>query len=121
MKLTELTKDEFLKKVYNFEIHPDEWKYEGDKPCIVDFFATWCGPCKTLAPILEEIGKEFEQQIDIYKIDIDKENELAAAFGIRSVPTMLLCPISENPQLLQGAAPKSELKRAVEQFLLKRA
>lgn len=115
----ELTKAEFIEKVYNFEANPKEWKYEGSKPCIVDFYATWCGPCKALAPILEELGKEYEGKIDIYKIDVDKEEELAAAFGIRSIPTLLFCPVGKEPTLTQGAAPKNELKKMIDDILLK--
>ena len=80
-KVVHLTKDEFLQKVYNYEKNPNEWKYEGDKPAIVDFYATWCGPCKMLAPILEELAKEYDGQIVVYKIDTEKEPELSAAFG----------------------------------------
>jgi len=87
MKINELTKQDFLSKVANYEASPDKWIYEGDKPCIVDFFATWCGPCKMIAPILEELADEYTGQIDIYKVDTEKEEELAAAFGIRSIPS----------------------------------
>ena len=101
-----LTKAEFLTKVANYEANPTEWKYLGDKPCIIDFYASWCGPCKTIAPILEDLAKEFDGQIYIYKIDTEKEQELAAAFGIRSIPTILFCPVGENPHMGQGAMPK---------------
>ena len=97
-KVVHLTKDEFLQKVYNYEKNPNEWKYEGDKPAIVDFYATWCGPCKMLAPILEELAKEYDGQIVVYKIDTEKEPELSAAFGIRSIPTLLFIPKSGDPQ-----------------------
>ena len=98
-KVVHLTKDEFLQKVYNYEKNPNEWKYEGDKPAIVDFYATWCGPCKMLAPILEELAKEYDGQIVVYKIDTEKEPELSAAFGIRSIPTLLFIPKSGDPQV----------------------
>ena len=84
MKVQELTKAEFLKKVANYEASPNKWVYEGDKPCIVDFYATWCGPCKMVAPILEELAEEYAGKIDIYKVDTEKEEGLAASFGIRS-------------------------------------
>ena len=77
MEIVHLTKAEFLKKVYNYEVNPNDWKYEGDKPAIVDFYATWCGPCKALAPVLEELAKEYAGKVYIYKIDVDKEEELA--------------------------------------------
>lgn len=115
-----LTKEEFLSKVANYEANPTEWKYLGDKPCIIDFYATWCGPCKTIAPILEDLAKEYDGQIYIYKIDTDKEQDLAAAFGIRSIPTILFCPMGENPQMAQGAMPKEAFKNAINEVLLKK-
>ena len=113
-----LTKAEFLQKVYNYEKNPNAWKYEGDKPAIIDFYATWCGPCKMVAPILEELAKEYEGKIVIYKIDTDKEKELAAAFGIRSIPTLLFIPKNGDPQVAQGAMPKEGFKKAIDEFLL---
>lgn len=113
-----LTKVEFMNKVYNYEKNPDKWVYEGDKPAIVDFYATWCGPCKAIAPVLEELAKEYEGKIVIYKIDTDKERELASAFGISSIPTLLFIPAKGDPQVAQGALPKESLKRAIEDFLL---
>ena len=113
-----LTKAEFLEKVYNYEKNPDKWVYEGDTPAIVDFYATWCGPCKTLSPILDQLVKEYDGKIIIYKIDTDKERELAAAFGIRSIPSLLFIPESGQPQMAQGALPKQELKKVIDEFLL---
>lgn len=113
-----LTKKEFMEKVYNYEKNPDKWVYEGDKPAIVDFYATWCGPCKAIAPILEELAKEYAGKIVIYKIDTDKERDLAAAFGISSIPTLLFIPSNGDPQIAQGALPKESLKRAIDDFLL---
>ena len=101
MEIVHLTKAEFLKKVYNYEANPNDWKYEGDKPAIVDFYATWCGPCKALAPVLEELAKEYAGKVYIYKIDVDKEEELAGAFGIRSIPTLLWIPQSGKPTVTQ--------------------
>lgn len=120
VKAVSITKAEFLKKVANYEANPTEWKYLGDKPCIVDFYTTWCGPCKRLAPIMDELAKEYAGEIYIYKVDTDKEQELAAVFGIRSIPTLLFCPMGENPQIAQGALPKEQLKEAIEKVLLKR-
>lgn len=117
-KVIHLTKAEFLAKVYNFEKNPKEWKYEGDKPAIVDFYATWCGPCKALAPVLEELAKEYAGKVYIYKIDVDKEEELAGAFGIRSIPTLLWIPQSGKPTVTQGALPKPELKKMIDDTLL---
>ena len=120
VKAVSITKAEFLKKVANYEANSTEWKYLGDKPCIVDFYTTWCGPCKRLAPIMDELAKEYAGEIYIYKVDTDKEQELAAVFGIRSIPTLLFCPMGENPQIAQGALPKEQLKEAIEKVLLKR-
>ncbi len=115
-----LTKAEFLSKVANFEANPTEWKYLGDKPCIIDFYASWCGPCKTIAPILEDLAKDYDGQIYIYKIDTEAEQGLAAAFGIRSIPTLLFCPMNGTPQMVQGAMPKDAFKKAIEEVLLKK-
>jgi len=118
MKTIHLTKEEFLNKVVDYENNPDEWKYLGDKPALVDFYADWCGPCKSIAPVLEELAAEYEGQIYIYKVDTDAEQELAAAFGIRSIPTLLFIPMKGNPQVAQGALPKANLKKAIDEVLL---
>ena len=115
-----LTKSEFLSKVVNYEKNPTEWKYLGDKPCIIDFYASWCGPCKTIAPILEDLAKEYDGQIYIYKINTEEEQDLAAAFGIQSIPTILFCPMKGDPQMAQGALPKESFKEAITGVLLKK-
>jgi thioredoxin len=120
MKVEHLTKAEFLTKVANYEKDNQTWNYLGDKPAIVDFYATWCGPCKSVSPILEELAQEYDGKIYIYKIDVDKEEELAAAFGVRSVPTLLFIPLKGDPQIAQGAMPKSAFKEAIENILLKK-
>lgn len=120
MKTIHLTKEEFLKKVANYEANPTEWKYLGDKPAIIDFYASWCGPCKTIAPILEELAAEYGDQIYIYKIDTEEEQELAAAFGIRSIPSLLFVPMEGKPQMAQGAMPKASFKEAIDSVLLKK-
>ncbi len=114
-----LTKADFLSKVVNYEKNPEKWEYLGDKPAIIDFYADWCGPCKMIAPILEELAAEYEDQIYIYKIDTEAEQELAAAFGIRSIPTLLFVPMGEAPQMAQGALPKDAFKQAINEVLLK--
>ncbi|MGC8866445.1 MAG: thioredoxin [Bacteroidales bacterium] len=116
--LEHLSKQTFLEKVFNYEKH-NEWKFEGELPCIIDFYADWCGPCKIVAPILEELSKEYAGKINIYKVDTEEEQELAAAFGIRSIPSMLFCPKNGQPQMAVGALPKDTLKRAIEDILLK--
>lgn len=120
MKPIELTKAEFLQKVANYETSPNEWKYLGDKPALIDFYATWCGPCKMVAPILEELAAEYGDSIVIYKIDTDKEQELAAVFGIRSIPSLLFIPMNGTPQMVQGAMGKADFKRAIDELLLNR-
>lgn len=111
-----LTRETFLEKVFNYTENKD-WKFEGDKPALIDFYADWCGPCKMLAPILEELSEEYGDKINIYKIDTEAEQELAAAFGIRSIPSMLFCPIDAEPQMANGALPKAELERVIADVL----
>jgi thioredoxin len=120
MTTIHLTKAEFLSKVANYETNPKEWKYLGDKPCIIDFYATWCGPCKAVAPVLDELATEYANQIYIYKVDVDAEEDLAAAFNIRSVPTILFVPMKGAPQMAQGALPKASFKQAIQDVLLKK-
>lgn len=117
-KPRQITKAEFLSKVANFEKTPDRWEYLGARPCIVDFYATWCGPCRKLAPILEEVASEYAGQIDIYKVDVDKEPQLAAAFGVQSIPTLLFCPMKNQPQIAAGFMDKATLQRAIKEVLL---
>ena len=119
-KTINLTKAEFLTKVANYEQSPDKWEYLGDKPCLIDFYADWCGPCKMVAPILEELAAEYEGEIYIYKVDTEAEQELAGAFGIRSIPSILFCPMGEQPQMAQGALPKDGFKQAIDEVLLKK-
>lgn len=116
-----LTKEAFLQKVVDYEANPSEWKYLGDKPCLIDFYADWCGPCKMIAPILEELAQEYKDEIYIYKINTEQEQELAFAFGISSIPALLFCPIGENPQMARGALPKHIFKQAIDEILLKKA
>lgn len=112
-----LTKADFLEKVFNYEANK-EWKFEGELPALIDFYADWCGPCKMVAPVLEELSEEYAGKINIYKIDTEAEQELAAAFGIRSIPSLLFIPKEGQPQMAQGALPKENLKEAIDSVLL---
>lgn len=112
-----LTKDSFLKKVFDYE-NNTEWKFEGQLPCLIDFYADWCGPCKMVAPILEQLSVEYEGKINIYKIDTEAEQELAGAFGIQSIPSLLFCPKDGKPQMAMGALPAQQLRNAIDEVLL---
>lgn len=114
-----LTKEEFLKKVVDYKGNPNEWLYIGDKPAIIDFWAEWCVYCRKLAPVLEELAKEYEGQIYVYKVNTDQEKEIATTFGIRSLPTLLFAPKEGTPQVVQGAIPKEEIKKIIDEVLLK--
>jgi thioredoxin len=111
-----LTTEEFKQKVFNWDEN-SEWKYEGDLPAIIDFYADWCGPCKMVAPILEELSDEYEGKLHIYKVDTDKEQELAMAFGIQSIPSILFIPTDEKPQMAAGALPKEQLQQVIKEVL----
>ena len=117
-KTIPLTKADFLTRIVDYQTHPDEWNYLGDKPAIIDFYANWCAPCKVLAPVLEELAAEYKDQIYIYKVDTEKEKELAALFGITAIPSLLFIPMDTNPQMAQGALPKAALKEAIDNILL---
>lgn len=113
-----LTKETFIEKVFDFEKNK-EWKFEGKLPCLIDFYADWCAPCKMVAPILEELAKEYDGKINIYKVDTEDQQELAAVFGIRSIPSLLFVPLDEQPQMAMGALPKQSLESAINDILLK--
>lgn len=113
-----LTKETFLTKVFDFEKNKD-WKFEGELPCVIDFYADWCQPCKIVAPILEELSKEYDGKINIYKVNTEDQQELAGAFGIKSIPSLLFCPKDGQPQMAQGALPKETLVSAIKDVLLK--
>lgn len=111
-----LTQETFREKVFDYENNKD-WKFAGELPCIIDFYADWCGPCKMVAPILDDLAREYEGKINIYKVDTEKEQELAAMFGIRSIPSLLFVPKEGKPQMAMGALPKEAFKDAINSVL----
>ena len=120
MAAIHLTKAEFLKKVADYEKNPGEWKFLGDKPAIVDFYAAWCGPCRSIAPVIDELADDYKDKVDIYKVDTEAERELAGVFGIRSIPSILFIPLNGKPQMAQGAMPKQEFVRLIDEILLQK-
>jgi thioredoxin len=114
--LEHLTKETFKEKVFNFELNK-EWKYEGSKPCLIDFYADWCGPCKMVAPILEELQAEYGDSLYIYKVNTEDQQELAGMFGIQSIPSLLFVPVDGQPQMAMGALPKSTFEQAISEVL----
>lgn len=111
-----LSTEEFKKQVFDWEKN-EQWKFEGGRPAIVDFYAEWCGPCKMLGPVLESLATEYEGKLDIYKVDTDKEGELAARFNIQSVPSLLFAPTTGSPRMALGALPRTELVKAIKEVL----
>lgn len=114
--LEHLTLETFKEKVFNFEQNKD-WKYEGTKPCLIDFYADWCGPCKMVAPLLEELQSEYGDNLVIYKVDTEEQRELAGIFGIQSIPSLLFVPMDGQPQMAMGALPKHTFERAISDVL----
>ncbi|MFO7731973.1 MAG: thioredoxin [Spirochaetia bacterium] len=112
-----LTKETFLEKVFDFE-NKKEWEFQGDLPAVIDFYADWCGPCKMVAPIVEELSEEYEGKVNFYKIDTEDQQELAAAFGIQSIPSILFIPLEGKPQMAAGALPKETFKQVLDDELL---
>lgn len=117
MATIHLTKGGFLRRVADIENNPNEFKFLGDKPALIDFYASWCNPCQMLAPVLEELSEEYAGKVDIYKVNIDDERELADIFGIRSIPTLLFIPMEGSPKRTMGAMPKSQLKELLDAML----
>jgi thioredoxin len=118
VKPEHLTVETFKEKVFDYETNSDQWVFEGDKPCIVDFYADWCKPCKLIAPIMEELAEEYKGQVNIYKVNTEEQRELSRVFGIRSIPSVLFIPMDGKPQMTQGALPKETFKQVIDEFLL---
>lgn len=119
MNVTELTTEEFKNRVMDYDKNPTVWKYKGEKPAIIDFYATWCGPCKATAPIVEDIANEYTGKLDVYKVDVDQQEQLAALFGIQSIPTILFIPKEGTPKKSVGAMMKSQFEDVIQKELLK--
>ena len=117
MATINLTKGGFLRKIADYENNPNEWKFLGEKPAVIYFYAPWCGPCKALLPVLSELSEEYAGKVDIYKVNIDQEMELADLFNIQSVPTMFFIPLQGLPTKVMGAKPKEELKKRLDNLL----
>lgn len=116
MALEHLTKESFKEKVFNFEANKD-WKFEGNRPAIIDFYADWCAPCRMVAPVLDELKAEYGDKLDIFKINTEQEQELAGLFGVQSIPSILFIPSSGEPQMATGALPKDTFKKAIADVL----
>ncbi|MCD8030565.1 MAG: thioredoxin domain-containing protein [Bacteroides sp.] len=114
-----MNKQMFIEQIFDYE-NSSEWKYLADKPAIIDLYADWCGPCRLIAPSLKELAKEYEGQIVVYKVNVDKERELAALFNATSIPLLVFIPMEGEPQLFKGAADKATYKQVIEEFLLKK-
>ena len=117
-KVIQMNKAMFIEKVFNYEVNPNDWKYLGEKPCIIDFYADWCGPCKKVAPVMAELASQYKDQIVIYKVNTDQERELAQIFNIKSIPSILYCPADGKPQMTMGALPKAEFEKMIKELLL---
>ena len=117
MTTINLTKGGFLRKVANYLANPHEWKFLGERPALIDFYAPWCGPCKSLSPVLDELAKEYAGKIDIYKVNVDNEEELASHFRIRTIPTLMFVPMNGDPQLSVGAPTKGQLRKMLDTLI----
>ncbi len=117
MPTVKLTTEQFKNEVFDYTTEK-EWKFKGDKPAIIDFYADWCGPCKMVAPILEDLSDDYKDQVTIYKVDTEVERELSSVFQIRSIPSMLFIPMDKQPMMQAGALPKDALKNVIEKELI---
>ena len=118
-KVIRMDKQMFLDHVFDYTTGSTEWKYKGEKPAVIDFYATWCGPCRIVSSYMKSLAKKYKDRIVVYKVDVDKQKELSAAMGIQSLPTVIFIPKTGQPQIIVGAASKATFRRAVEEVLLK--
>jgi len=118
LKPEHLTVETFKQKIYNYEKNPDSWVFDGELPCMIDFYADWCKPCKLIAPIMEELAVEYKGKINVYKVNTEQQRELSTLFGIKSIPSVLFIPMNGKPQMSTGALPKESFKQVIDEFLL---
>ena len=118
-KVQVLTASDFRKKIMDYESHPDEWVFAGSRPAVIDFYTTWCGPCKMMAPVVESLAEKYAGKIDFYKVDIDQESELASVFGISSIPTFLFIPVKGKPSVQMGAMQKEDFEGLIDKIKIK--
>ena len=118
IKPEHLTVETFKEKVFDYSENSEKWVFEGDKPCVIDFYADWCKPCKLIAPIMEELAEEYDGEVVIYKVNTEQQRELSKVFGIRSIPSVLFVPMEGQPQMSQGALPNETFKQVIDEFLL---
>lgn len=118
-KVQYLTTSDFRKKIMDYEVHPDEWVFAGSRPAVIDFYTTWCGPCKMMAPVVESLAGKYAGKIDFYKVDIDQESELASVFGISSIPTFLFIPVKGKPSVQMGAMQKEDFEGLIDKIKIK--
>ena len=118
-KVHSLTASDFRKKIMDYESHPEEWVFAGSRPAVIDFYTTWCGPCKMMAPVVESLAEKYAGKIDFYKVDIDQESELASVFGISSIPTFLFIPVKGKPSVQMGAMQKEDFEGLIDKIKIK--
>ncbi len=117
-KVKVMTTEIFKEKVFNYDKNPENWVFIGDRPCVIDFYADWCRPCKMVAPIMDELAEKYKGQVDFYKVDTEKNRELSQVFGIRSIPSVLFCPAEGKPQMATGALSKENYIKTIDEFIL---
>lgn len=117
-KVVKIDQAMFKKLVWDYQNSPQEWKFTGERPVVVDFYADWCGPCRRVAPIMEKLAEEFKGQIDIYKVNVDHNKELSAVFGINSIPAILFVPMNEKPAMQPGLMQEEQYRQIFKEFVL---